>query len=436
MHEDAQKAEFDLLMQSQFWPADRIRDLQRERLEVLLRHARAHVPFYATRLDPLFRPDGTIAWNRWQDVPTVKRSDLIAHRRAMLARSVPRGHEDITDMSSSGSTGSPITTSHSGLSLQLSKAAVLRASVNDGVDFGARLGAWNGEDARVSTWPEGRATGRWGPWWDDDAAVGRAFEISHTVPPERALEFMVRSDVRYMMMGGTDARLLAHEARRLGVDLRVEAIFTRGTDPTEAGTALVAEVFGARTLPLYSSREGHRMAHRCPVCGHWHVNDEQVLLEILDDDDRPVAPGETGRVVITPFRGFAQPLIRYEQGDLAVRGAPAACGRGLGVIESIVGRVRHMFVMPDGSRIVPTLTVAAVDALNAAMFQVAQVALDQVEVRYVALQNDRTPDPSAAGAELASILHPAIRTTFRQIDAFATPAGRKHIEFVCEVPGA
>ncbi len=47
MHETEQRAEFDLLMESQFWPADRIRDLQRERQENLLRHARAHVPFYA-----------------------------------------------------------------------------------------------------------------------------------------------------------------------------------------------------------------------------------------------------------------------------------------------------------------------------------------------------------------------------------------------------
>jgi phenylacetate-CoA ligase len=433
MHEAEQRAEYDLLMQSQFWPADRIRDLQRERLEKLLRHARAHVPFYATRLDILFRPDGSIDWDRWGDVPTLKRSDLLDHRRRMLARTVPAGHEQIVDASSSGSTGRPVTTAHSSLALKLTQAAVFRANVNDELDFGKRLGSWIGERAGEATWPEGKRGGRWGPSWDKQAAAGETFTVTHTAPPHQALEFLVRHGVRYALMGGTDARLLAFEAQRLGIHLPLDGIFTRGTDPTPFGTQLVAQVFGARTLPLYSSKEGHRMAHRCPQCGRWHVNDEQVLIEILDEHDRPVAPGESGRVVITPFWSYAQPLIRYEQGDYATRGATSDCGKGLSAIAEIVGRVRHMFVMPDGSRIVPTLTVPAVNALNAAMFQVAQISREAVEVRYAPLANGRTANVELAKAELAVQLHTGIATTFREVPAFDVKPGRKHIEFVSEL---
>jgi phenylacetate-CoA ligase len=432
MHEEAQHAEFDLLMQSQFWPAERLFWLQRERLDGLLRHARKHVPFYATRLDPVFRPDGSVDWDRWQDLPTVKRSDLVTNRKPMLARAVPAGHEQISDTSSSGSTGTPVFTSHTSLALQLSKAAIYRANVNDGVDFGARMGVWSGEKAGVAMWPDGRRAGPWGPPWDPRSDSGEVFEISHTVAPEQTLEFMSRNEVQYMMMGGTDARAMAYEAIRTNSPLRVDAIFTRGTDPTALGRELVARVFGASTFELYSSKEGHRMAHPCRECGRWHVNDEQVLVEILDDQNRPVSNGELGRVVITPFNSFAQPLIRYEQDDLAVRGS-AGCSRGLSTIERIVGRVRHMFAMPDGSRVVPTLTPAAVSALNTTMFQVAQVAPDLVEVRYVRPLGDRPADISAAETELRTIFHPDVRLSFIERSEFVVPAGRKHIEFVSEL---
>lgn len=431
-YEAQQQAEFDLLMQSQFWPSERLRDLQLERLEKLLRHAQAHAPFYATRLDILFRPDGGIDWERWGDLPIVKRDDLQQHRRAMLARVVPDGHEQIGDVSSSGSTGRPVTTSHSQLALRLSKAAVFRANTNDKVDFGQTLGAWNGERANVAPWPDGRTRGTWGPPWDSRTSSGLTYEINHTVPAARALEFMARHGARYLLMGGTDARLFAYEAQRLGIDLPLDGIFTRGTDPTPYGTQLVREVFGARALPLYSSKEGHRMAHRCPDCGAWHVNDEQVVLEILDADNRPVPPGQSGQVVITPLWGYAQPLIRYEQGDIATRGEPATCDRGLSTVTQIVGRVRHMFIMPDGSRVVPTLTVPAVVALNAMIFQVAQVALDRVEIRYVP-KSQSTTNAEPAIAELAVQFPAEINVTLRALKSFDVPPGRKHIEYVCEI---
>ena len=433
MHETAQRDEFDLLMESQFWEADRLRLLQQGRLETLIRHAKAHVPFYANRLDVLFRGDGSIDWQRWSELPTLKRDDLLKHRRAMLARSVPQGHEQIGDISTSGSTGRPVTTSHSKLALGLSKAAVFRANVNDNIDFGTKLGGWIGERADHAPWPSGSRGGPWGPWWEKSAAAGESFTVSHTAPPHRALEFFKRHAVRYALMGGTDARLLAFEAQRLGVKLALAGIFTRGTDPTPFGSRLVAEVFGAATFPLYSSKEGHRMAHRCPECGQWHVNDEQVLVEILDDQDRPVAPGQSGRVVVTPLWSYAQPLVRYEQGDFASRGEDGACKRGLSSIKEIVGRVRHMFLLPDGSRIVPTLTVTAVAALNATMFQVAQVTPGLVEVRYTPLANGRPTDRSPVLTELAEQLDPAIRVTFREVPTFIVPPGQKHIEFVSEL---
>jgi phenylacetate-CoA ligase len=431
MHEAEQHAEYDLLMQSQFWPADRIRDLQRERLEKLLRHARAHVPFYATRLDVLFRPDGTIDWDRWGEVPTLKRDDLLQHRRAMLARAVPPGHEKISDISTSGSTGKPVTTSHSSYALDMSKAAVFRSYEWYHLDYTARLGSWYGSRSNVAAWPNGQRRMGWGPPWDPRSPDGEFVQINrHTSAPD-VLEFMARNRARYMTGGGTDLKLLGYEAERLGTELPLDVALVRSADITEAGRVLMARVFGARTISLYSSKEGHRMAHPCPTRDHWHINDEQVLVEVLDEHDRPCAPGVTGRVVVTPFYSYAQPLLRYEQGDLAVRSVPCTCGRHLSVLESVVGRVKHMFVLADGSRVAPWLSDAAVASLNGAIFQVAQTARDAIQVRFVPAA--QPPEEGIVRREIETLLRGGAEVRFVPLKHFEVPAGRKHLEFVSEL---
>ena len=77
---DLQREHFEMLMESQYWPADRLLDYQRTQLEHLVRHAKANVPFYENRLDRLFSPFGTIDWDQWTRLPILTRQDLGDHR--------------------------------------------------------------------------------------------------------------------------------------------------------------------------------------------------------------------------------------------------------------------------------------------------------------------------------------------------------------------
>jgi len=59
------------LAKTQYTPAEELLHNQRSLLERLIRHARAHVPFYRDtgRLDALFKSDDTIHWENWSQVP-------------------------------------------------------------------------------------------------------------------------------------------------------------------------------------------------------------------------------------------------------------------------------------------------------------------------------------------------------------------------------
>jgi phenylacetate-CoA ligase len=90
-------------------------------------------------------------------------------------------------------------------------------------------------------------------------------------------------------------------------------------------------------LTMYSANETGYLALQCPLSGHYHVQSETVLVEVLDEVGRACRPGETGAVVVTPLQNFAMPLLRYSLGDFAEVGSPCACGRHLPVLKEILG---------------------------------------------------------------------------------------------------
>src|SRR5262249_9885511 len=62
----------------------------------------------------------------------------------------------------------------------------------------------------------------------------------------------------------------------------------------------VREAWGAEIVDVYSAQEVGHIAVQCPEYEQYHVHAEQVLVEILNERTEACAPGEVGRVVVTP----------------------------------------------------------------------------------------------------------------------------------------
>ena len=174
------------------------------------------------------------------------------------------------------------------------------------------------------------------------------------------------------------------------------------------------------------------MAHSCERNLGMHVNAESLMLEILDDDDNPCPVGVPGRVVVTPFFSTAQPLIRYEQGDVAVFGTPCPCGCNLPVLADVLGRTSAIFRHPDGRVIHTFLPESARQALRCNMWQIAQVGPLDFEVRYVPRDWDVRGDEAAAAATFRSVYFDDAHVSFRRLRAVRTTAAGKYLEYVNE----
>ena len=199
---------------------------------------------------------------------------------------------------------------------------------------------------------------------------------------------------------GSSLALLARHAIETGRSrdwsrsLGLRAIFATGEVLLEPDRQIIEAAFGAPVAIEYGSRDGGFTAMSCQA-GHLHVADENLIVEVVDSDGRPVAPGEVGRIALTHLEALAMPLIRYAIGDLARRPAqsalPCPCGRNLTTLAEIRGRITDHIVRREHGKLKRMHALSLIYVLREAdgltQFRVTQPSIDRLEVDVVA--NDR-----------------------------------------------
>src|SRR5262249_54763139 len=120
------------------------------------------------------------------------------------------------------------------------------------------------------------------------------------------------------------------------------------------------------------------------------------------------------------------PLLRYQLGDLAAIGRrPCACGRGLPLIESLVGRPQTAILAAD-DRCVPGTVFADVfrDYEHAVLrYQVVQEERGAMAIRLVRKSRFTVETELALREALARVLGAGTRVGFEFVDALPAAPG-------------
>jgi phenylacetate-CoA ligase len=420
-----QRKIFDMLMESQFWPPETMLAFQRNQLTQLLHHARAHVPFYKSRLNAVFRKNGSIDWDRWCEIPITTRADVRDRSADMYAAMLPPGHGKITFGSTSGSSGIPISVRKNELFRLASKAAGIRFSSWIGMDwtksiaeFPPKLYAENEAGQSYRSKPST-------PAWVHDAPGEKLF-ISRAMPEADALELLRTHSIEYISSLPNFVEMLAHANLALSSPVTVSKVLCYGMHALKSQAELFKKSFGADTYCSYSSEETARIAVQCELRGLYHINAEQVLVEILDDGNGPCPKGVAGRVVVTAFYSTAQPLIRYEIGDIAEFGGPCHCGRTLPTLSRILGRLYPIFIRPNGDRFWVQFNHEIIARnLQCKSYQIAQTGPVDFEVRYVPHNLDSLRNLEAVRSIILKNLGFGASLQFKSLDQIPVGVGGK-----------
>lgn len=97
-----------------------------------------------------------------------------------------------------------------------------------------------------------------------------------------------------------------------------EQIICSGEPLSELRYKQINEAFNVVPINFYACTECLALGMDSTGSGALELFDQVVFLEVLDDQNNPVATGQKGRVVITVLCNYIQPLIRYSLDDQIV----------------------------------------------------------------------------------------------------------------------
>lgn len=136
----------------------------------------------------------------------------------------------------------------------------------------------------------------------------------------------------------------------------------------------IKEKWDVDLFATYSSTEMGATFSECPYSCGGHVHPELIIVEIIGDDNKPVADGEVGEVVVTTLGVEGMPLLRFRTGDISSKVTEQCkCGRNSYRLTPIMGRKNNMIKL-KGTTIYPP---AINDVLDNAPYVVNYVVVVQ-----------------------------------------------------------
>ena len=365
------------LERSQWWTRQQLLDLQLAKLRRLLAHTYEHTPLYRRLWD-----EAGVHPRQLQSLQDLERWPVVDKYRLragfpddVIARDAD--HSTLVPYTSSGSTGEPFRFTMTKSEKGLRWAVMFRCWAWAGLRPGVRYANVMGDHAHGSL--QGGAR---------QALEQRLTRMKHipafSVHDER-LDGVVAAlrayRPRLLRSYPATAHRLALAFAERGIDLPLRSVLTTGEVLYPFQRAAIEAQFHCQVYDAYGG-DGMDVAFQCGHHSGYHINAEAVLVEVLDDDNRPAPVGSEGRIVLTNLNNLSMPFVRYAIGDLgALSAEQCPCGRGLPLLHHVTGRSSDQLVLPSGRGLLMwffTTLFRQTPGIDA--FQVRQTAPGQIVI--------------------------------------------------------
>lgn len=386
------------LERTQWLSADRIAELQMERLRGLLEWATTHVPYYRSVLaERGLRPRDIVAIHDLARLPFLTRELVQTRFDDLRARAALRG---VHRRSSGGSTGVPVTVLVDMDRMGMQEGARLRAHRWFGLEPGAREVVLWGSPIEVTRQDRVRGLRD----WLLNSRLLSAFDMGEVELGEHAAEIRRFRPAKLYGYASALHLLAAHmDQRRLPAPAGLRAVFATAEPLFDFQRETIERAFGCPAAVEYGCRDGGLVALECPR-GGLHIAAEGMVVEIVD----PEVDGR-GEIVLTNLDSHAFPIVRYRTGDIgSLDPDPCPCGRGLPRLRGVEGRQTDFLVTPEG-RMLHALSAIYIlrDSPAVREFRVVQETIDHLTVEIV---------PARSLLDFASESgHSALETRFRAL---------------------
>ncbi len=318
---------------------EELEELQLRRLKSMAEKVYKNVPFYHRKFQEAgVTPQDIKSLADISRLPTTRKQDLRDNYPFGLF-AVPL--EDVVRVhASSGTTGKPTVVGYTAKDIETWSDLMARDFVMVGVEK---------KDIFQNAVNYGFFTGGLGVHYGIER-MGAMAVPSGVGNTERQLEIMMDFGVTVLHCTPSYALYLSETAKAKGVVDKLKLrIGCFGAEPwsdesrRELEVALHVKAYDSYGL---SEMMGPGVAFECQEQNGLHIWEDHFLIEILDKNEQPCAPGEPGELVITSLTKEAMPLIRYHTGDVTyIMEEKCPCGRTSRKLHRFLGRADDMLIV-------------------------------------------------------------------------------------------
>lgn len=365
-------------LEREFWSPAKLEEWKNKRLTLILERAATKVPYYRRHWEAVDKRNG-ISWQTLDNWPVLRKKALRGRKNDFVADDV--NTKRLFPEHTSGTTGTPLEFWSDRSTLQ----------------------AWYSlAEARWRHWYGVSRRDRWAiiggqqvvafeqikpPFWVWNAGLNQLYMSALHIKPDflpHYLDAIRRYKIVYLYGYSSSLYWLALAALENKVTLDLKVVLTNAEPLYDFQREAMQRAFNCPVRETYGLCEMVCAMSECEF-ERMHLWTEAGVAEILDENDQPVKPGESGKLVCTGLLNEAMPLVRYEVMDEARFAPPdyrCPCGRGLPVVDKILGRLDDTIVTKDGRKMA-LLDIVFGAHLHIKEAQIIQESLDLVRVRVV-----------------------------------------------------
>lgn len=265
---------------------------------------------------------------------------------------------------------------------------------------------------------------------DAEAILNRPFTVNSDLPPEQLYAQLAALEPHGLIGFASSLAALAHWMVDAGRELpSVEQTWTTSELLSLVGARDIRTAFGADALNLYASNEFGFMAWQSAVGGPLAFESDRLLVETVNRDGRPAAPGEQARILVTDLLNDTMPLIRYEIGDVALAHEVVDVGgpqRAVSITD-LEGKEADLLSPPDGRTVTTFQVLRAIKgAMPHAQYRLLALSPGDYILQYVPGADFAPGSAGDARDVLVGLLGPAVEVVLQEVDEIRRePSGKQ-----------
>lgn len=140
----------------------------------------------------------------------------------------------------------------------------------------------------------------------------------------------------------------------------------------------IKEKWNIELFSTYASTEMATAFTECQEGRGGHHHPELIIVEFLDDNDKPVKEEEAGEVTITTLGVEGMPLVRFKTGDICFHHTEkCACGRNTMRLGPVIGRKKQM-IKYKGTTLFPPALYDILNNINEVENYIVEVFTNEI----------------------------------------------------------